>query len=121
MMKSIVAIVMASAALSLSAVCGAAATPDATMKQFLTASQKKDKKAVRSAIDWEGLGKSMGADKEKDPDKRRKMMDTLQVVFTEVFANMGKQADSFQVGNVTTKGNEARAAFMHLDPATKKM
>src|SRR5439155_15972700 len=86
-----------------------------------TASQKKDRKAVKSAIDWEGLGKSMGADKEKDPDKRRRMMETLQTVFTEVFANMGKQAESFQVGNVTTKGNEAKAAFMHLDPATKKM
>jgi len=121
MKRSTLGLVMATIALSLSVVCSAAGTPEGTLKEFLTAAQKKDRKAVKSAIDWEGLGKSMGADQEKDPAKRKMLMDQIQIVFLEVYANMGKQANVYQVGKVTTKGTEAKGTFMRMDPNTKKM
>jgi hypothetical protein len=119
MLKFPLSLALATVALFAVPVCSAATTPEGTLKEFLTAAQKKDRKVLRASVDWDGLGKTMGVDKEKDPEKRRLMTEQLRIIFVESFA-MGKQADGFQIGKVTKKGDEAKGTFNRLDPATKK-
>jgi hypothetical protein len=106
-------------ALSASALCSAATTPEGTLKDFLKAAQKKDKPAIKKSIDWDALGKEMGVDKEKDPQRRKLMIERLRIVYVEGFA-MGKEADVFSIGNVTTKKDEAKGMLMRTDAETKK-
>jgi len=119
-MKSTMCLALATAALSLSALCSAAGTPEGTLKEFLNASMKKDKKTIRNSIDWDGLVKNMGGD-EGDPAKRKAFMERMQIIYVEAFAGMGSQLKGFKVGPVATKGNDAHGAFLRTDPATKKM
>jgi hypothetical protein len=119
MSKFPLSLALATVALSAVSLCGAATTPEGTLKDFLTAAQKKDRKVLRSSVDWDSLGKTMGVDKEKDPEKRRLMGEQLRIIFVESFA-MGKQAEGFQISKVTKKGDEAKATFNRMDAATKK-
>jgi hypothetical protein len=119
MLKIPLSLALASIALSTASLSVAATSPEGTLKAFLKAAQKKDRKVLRSSVDWDALGKKMGVDKEKDPEKRRLMGEQLKIIFVESFA-MGKQASNFQVGKVTKKGTEAKGNFMRTDPGTKK-
>ncbi len=110
-------------ALALAALCAtslsyAGTTPEATLKDFLAAMKKKDRKALKSAVDWKALGKAMGVDKEPTREKSDQLLETMKVVYVEGFA-LGKQADNFKIGKVTTKGSTAQGGFMRQDSLTK--
>jgi hypothetical protein len=119
--KHSIGLTLAAISLSLSAVCTAATTPEGTLKEFLAAMHKKDKKVLKASIDWDAMGKAMQIDKEKDAERRRMMKDLLQTTFISAFSGMGKQAEGIQLGKVTQKGNEAKGHFMRVDPTTRKM
>lgn len=118
MRNRFLSLALALSALSLTAVCGAATTPEGTLKEFLKAMQKKDRKSIQKLVDWELMGEKMNAGK-STPEEREKLMRYMKVIYTESFA-LGKRADGFKVSPVAVKGDEAKGAIIQQDKATKK-
>jgi hypothetical protein len=111
---------LALAALSLSAMTAghAATTPDGTMKDFLTAMQKRDRKTLRNLIDWPGLANTVGMGKNA-PDKNV-LIGRLKVIYVESFA-LGKGADIFKNSPAKVKGAEAVSVLMKQNPPGKQL
>lgn len=122
MKRCLPGLALAALSLSLTAVSFAATTPEGTLKDFLKAAQKKDRKVLRSSVDWDAMAEKMGVGKEKDAERRKLMVDQVRIIFVESFA-LGKDADGYKVGDVAVDKkdkNEAKGAFLKQDPETKK-
>lgn len=118
MKKSFLSMALIGMSLSVTAVCSAGTTPDATLKEFMAAMKKKDRKSIQSLVDWDGMAGTMNMGN-ATPEQKARMMRMMKTVYTEGFA-LGKKADEFKISPVTTKGTRATASLMKNDKATKK-
>jgi hypothetical protein len=96
----------------------AATTPEGTLKQFMTAMLKKDRKSIQTLIDWQRMGKTMNMGG-STPEQRERMMRYMKTIYTEGFA-LGAKAKEFRLGPVSSKGAEAKGVFLKQDTASKK-